>query len=232
MRHTIVISDPTGNSFRFFFVSSPEFSPVTNRYSENTRFRSGFSDGSRRGNPVQFPLFIINTTAGVQMSKVTFKGSPMETVGTLPAVGSKGPDFSLAGADLADVTLKAFAGKRKVLNIVPSLDTGVCAKSARRFNADVAALKDVVLLTISADLPFASKRFCDAEGLTRVVTLSTFRSPAFGKAYGVQIAAGPLAGLMSRAVVVLDAQDKVVYTEQVKEITDEPNYDSALAALK
>jgi thiol peroxidase len=166
------------------------------------------------------------------MSKVAFKGSPVETVGALPAVGTKAPDFSLAGVDLQDVTLKTYAGKRKILNIVPSLDTGVCAKSARTFNADVAALTDVVLLNISADLPFAAKRFCDAEGLTRVVPLSTFRSPSFGKAYGAQIAAGPLAGLQSRAIVVLDAQDKVLYTQLVAEITDEPDYAAAVKALK
>ncbi len=166
------------------------------------------------------------------MAKVTFKGNPFETMGTLPAKGAKAPDFSLANAGLEEVGLAAFAGKRKILNIVPSLDTGVCAMSARKFNAEVAGMKDVVLLTISADLPFASKRFCDAEKLANVVTLSTFRSPAFGKAYGVQITAGPLAGLMSRAVVILDAQDKVVYTEQVTEITQEPNYTAALAALK
>jgi thiol peroxidase len=165
------------------------------------------------------------------MSKVTFKGSPVETVGTLPAVGSQAPDFSLTNSDLQDVTLKTFAGKRKILSIVPSLDTGTCAKSARKLNAALAALTDVVLLNISADLPFASKRFCDAEGLTRVVPLSTFRS-SFGKDFGVQIKAGPLAGLMSRAVVVLDARDRVIYTEQVAEITDEPDYDAALKVLK
>lgn len=166
------------------------------------------------------------------MAKVAFKGSPVETVGNLPAVGAQAPDFSLATAGLDDVGLKAYAGKRKILNIVPSLDTGVCAISARKFNAEVASLKDVVLLTISADLPFASKRFCDAEKLANVVTLSTFRSAAFGKAYGVQIAAGPLAGLLTRAVVVLDAQDKVVHAELVPEITQEPNYAAALKAVK
>lgn len=166
------------------------------------------------------------------MAKVAFKGNPVETSGTLPPVGSKAPDFKLANAELADVGLKAFSGKRKILNIVPSLDTGVCAASARRMNAEVAKLGDVVLLNISADLPFASKRFCDLEKLPHVVPLSTFRSPDFGKTYGVKITGGPLAGLMSRAVVVLDAQDKVLYTEQVAEITNEPNYDAALKALK
>ncbi len=166
------------------------------------------------------------------MAKVTFKGGSVETVGNLPVAGAKAPDFVLTTAGLEEVGLKAYAGKRKILNIVPSLDTGVCALSARTFNSEVAGMKDVVLLTISADLPFASKRFCDSEKLANVVTLSTFRSPAFGKAYGVQIAAGPLAGLMTRAVVVLDAQDKVIHAELVPEITQEPNYAAALKVLK
>ena len=131
----------------------------------------------------------------------------------------------------AALSLKTFAGKKKILNIVPSLDTGVCATSARKFNAAASVLSGVVLLNISADLPFAAKRFCDAEGLVRVVPLSTFRS-TFGADYGVAIKAGPLAGLMSRAVVVLDANDRVLYTEQVGEITHEPDYDKALAAVK
>ena len=129
------------------------------------------------------------------MAKITFKGNPVETAGNLPGVGSKAPDFSLTTGGLEDSSLKAYAGKRKILNILPSLDTVVCAKSARKLSAEVAKLKDVVLLTISADLPFASKRFCECEKLTNVVTLSTFRSPAFGKAYGVQMTTGPLAGL-------------------------------------
>lgn len=166
------------------------------------------------------------------MAKVTFKGNPVETSGSLPAVGSKAPDFKLTNADLADVGLQAFAGKRKILNIVPSLDTGVCAMSAKHLNTDVGKLNDVVLLNISADLPFASKRFCENEKLSHVVPLSTFRSADFGKAYGVKIVGGPLDGLMSRAVVVLDAQDKVLYTELVPEITTEPNYDAVLKALK
>ncbi len=166
------------------------------------------------------------------MAKVAFKGNPVETSGTLPAVGSKAPDFKLTNAELADVGLKAFAGKRKILSIVPSLDTGVCAMSAKRFNSEVAKMGDVVLLSISADLPFAAKRFCDLEKLSHVVTLSTFRSPDFGKAYGVKIVGGPLDGLMSRAVVVLDAQDKVIHAEQVAEITTEPNYDAVIKALK
>ena len=166
------------------------------------------------------------------MAKVTFKGNPIETAGSLPAVGSQAPDFKLATAGLDDVGLAAFAGKRKILNIVPSLDTGVCAMSARKFNAQVAGMKDIVLLTISSDLPFAAKRFCDSEKLTNVVTLSTFRSPEFGKTYGVKILTSPLAGLTARAVVVLDAANKVIYAEQVPEIAHEPNYDAALKALK
>jgi len=163
---------------------------------------------------------------------VAFKGNPVETEGALPAKGTQAPDFTLTNAGLEDVGLKAFAGKRKILNIVPSLDTGVCALSARTFNAQVSGMTDTVLLTISADLPFASKRFCDAEKLANVITLSTFRSPAFGKAYGVQIMAGPLAGLMARAVLVLDAQNKALHAELVPEITREPDYEAALRALR
>jgi thiol peroxidase len=165
------------------------------------------------------------------MARITLKGNPVETAGNLPATGTKAPEFSLTTGGLDDVGLKAYAGKCKILNIVPSLDTGVCAMSARKFNTEVAKLKDVVLLTISADLPFASKRFCDSEKLANVVTLSTFRSPAFGKAYGVQMTTGPLAGLMSRAVVVLDAQNKVIYSELVPEIAQEPNYAAVMKAV-
>lgn len=165
------------------------------------------------------------------MSKVTFKGTPIEIAGELPAVGRKAPDFTLAAADLSDVSLAKFRGQAKILNIVPSLDTPVCAVSARKFSEEIARRKNVVLLNISADLPFAQKRFCESNKLQNIVTLSTFRSPAFGKNYGVQIAAGPLAGLMSRAVVVLDGDDKVIHAEQVPEIAQEPNYTAALDAL-
>ena len=166
------------------------------------------------------------------MSKVTFKGNPIQIAGELTAVGSKAPDFKLTAADLSDMSLADFRGKVKILNIVPSLDTPVCAVSARKFSAEVARRKDVVLLNISADLPFAQKRFCDSNGLDNVVTLSTFRSAAFGKDYGVNIVSGPLAGLTSRAVVVVDAQDKVIYAEQVPEIAQEPDYAAALAVLQ
>lgn len=166
------------------------------------------------------------------MAMITFKGSPLRTVGTLPAAGSMAPDFKLVGADLKDVSLNDFKGVRKILNIVPSLDTPVCAVSAGKFNAEVARMSGVVLLNISADLPFAQKRFCDSQSLKNVVTLSTFRSPEFGKTYGVQIAEGPLAGLMSRAVLVLDADNRIVWAEQVPEIAQEPDYAAAMAAVK
>jgi thiol peroxidase len=166
------------------------------------------------------------------MATITFKGSPLRTVGTLPAIGSPAPDFKLTGADLKDVSLSDFAGSRKIISIVPSLDTPVCAVSAGKFNAEVARLSGIVLLNISADLPFAQKRFCDSQSLKNVVTLSTFRSPDFGKVYGVQIAEGPLAGLMSRAVLVLDAGNRIIWAEQVPEIAQEPDYALVMAALK
>jgi thiol peroxidase len=147
-------------------------------------------------------------------------------------VGSKAPDFVLVKADLSDVTLKDFAGKKKILNIVPSLDTGVCAASAKRFNEEIKKLKDVVVLTISMDLPFAQDRFCKAEQVDSVITLSDMRKKDFGKRYGVEIADGPLAGLFSRAVVVLDENDTVIYTQQVPEIGQEPDYEKALEAVK
>lgn len=166
------------------------------------------------------------------MAIVRFKGQPIRTAGELPSVGSKAPDFCLTAVDLSDRTLADFGARKKILNIVPSLDTGVCAASAKRFNAEVAALPEVVVINISADLPFAQKRFCEAEHVERVVTLSTFRSPRFGEDYGVRIIEGPLAGLMARAVVVLSADNRVLYTQLVPEITEEPDYESALAAVR
>ncbi|GAB6276522.1 lipid hydroperoxide peroxidase [uncultured spirochete] len=166
------------------------------------------------------------------MATITFKGNPVHTIGTLPQKGTKTPDFKLTGADLGDVGLATYAGKVKILNIVPSLDTGVCAASARAFNKAAASLGDVVILTISRDLPFAQKRFCEAEGIDKVVTLSELRDREFGKAYGVEMISGPLAGLLSRAVVVLDRGNTVTYTQQVPEISQEPDYESALAAAK
>lgn len=166
------------------------------------------------------------------MATITLKGTPIHTVGALPQVGAKAPDFALTKGDLSDVSLKDFQGKRKLLNIVPSLDTGVCAASARRFNQEAAKVPGAVILTVSCDLPFAQGRFCEAEGIKEVVPLSELRARSFGETYGVRIADGPLAGLLSRAVVVLDEHDKVLYTEQVPEIVQEPNYDAALKALR
>lgn len=166
------------------------------------------------------------------MASITFKGNPVQTIGTLPAKGTKAPDFRLTGSDLVDVALSAYEGKVKILNIVPSLDTGVCAASARAFNKAAASLGNIVILTISRDLPFAQKRFCEAEGIDKVVTLSELRDREFGKAYGVEMITGPLAGLLSRAVLVLNKDNEVVYTQQVPEIAQEPDYESALAAAK
>lgn len=166
------------------------------------------------------------------MATITFKGDPVQTIGSLPAKGTKAPDFRLTAGDLSDVSLATYAGKVKILNIVPSLDTGVCAASARAFNKAAASLGDIVILTISRDLPFAQKRFCEAEGIDKVVTLSELRDREFGKAYGVEMISGPLAGLLSRAVVVLDRSDTVTYIQQVPEIAQEPDYESALAAAK
>lgn len=165
------------------------------------------------------------------MTTITFKNDPVETVGTLPAVGSAAPDFTLTGTDLGDVALSDFTGKRVVLNIFPSVDTGVCAASVRKFNELAASLENTAVVCVSADLPFAQDRFCGAEGIDNVVTASTFRS-SFGTDYGVAQQTGPMAGLMSRAVVVLDENHQVIYTEQVPEIGQEPDYDAAVAALK
>ena len=165
------------------------------------------------------------------MSNVTFKGQPVNVDGQFPAVGSTAPAFHLVGSDLADVALTAFAGKRKVLNIFPSVDTGVCAASVRRFNELAGKLTNTVVLCISADLPFAQARFCGAEGLDKVTMLSLMRGRQFLNDYGVALASGPLAGLAARAVLVLDEHDKVLHAELVSEIGHEPNYDAALQAL-
>jgi thiol peroxidase len=165
------------------------------------------------------------------MAQTALQGNPVNLAGELPAVGSAAPDFKLVNGDLADVGLAAFAGKKKLLNIVPSLDTGVCATSTKKFNEAMAGKTDAVALVISADLPFASKRFCGAEGIDNVIALSMMRSRNFGKDYGVLIEDGPLGGITARAVVVLDADNKVLYTQLVPEITQEPDYDAALAAL-
>lgn len=165
------------------------------------------------------------------MAQVAFKGNPVKTAGSVPSVGTKAPAFTLAGKDLSDVKLTDYAGKKVVLNIFPSIDTPVCAASVRRFNAEAGALGGAVVLCISADLPFAHGRFCTVEGLEQVVPASVFRSPEFGKDYGVVIAEGPLRGLLSRAIVIVDGTGQVVYTEHVAEITKEPDYEAALRAL-
>lgn len=165
------------------------------------------------------------------MSTVTFHEKPVQVGGTLPTVGSKAPAFKLVNGELADVKLGEFAGKRKVLNIFPSVDTGVCATSVRRFNELAGKLDNTVVLCISADLPFAQGRFCGAEGLDHVTMLSMMRGREFLKDYGVAIADGPLAGVAARAVVVLDADDKVLHVELVGEIAHEPDYDAALKTL-
>ncbi len=165
------------------------------------------------------------------MSKVTFHGNPVEVGGRFPQVGSQAPAFKLVAGDLSEKGLADFAGKRKVLNIFPSIDTGVCASSVRHFNQDAAKLDNAVVLCISADLPFAQGRFCGAEGIENVTMLSTLRGREFLEDYGVAIEDGPLAGLATRAVVVLDEHDKVLHAQRVPEIGQEPDYASALAAL-
>ncbi|QXH33848.1 thiol peroxidase [Pseudomonas muyukensis] len=166
------------------------------------------------------------------MAQVTLKGNPVQVKGELPKAGAQAPAFSLVAGDLSDKSLKDFAGKRKVLNIFPSVDTPTCATSVRKFNAQANDLANTVVLCISADLPFAQARFCGAEGLENVKNLSTLRGVEFLQNYGVAIADGPLAGLAARAVVVLDEQDKVLHAELVGEIANEPNYEAALAVLK
>ncbi len=164
------------------------------------------------------------------MAEITLRGNPIHTVGELPAVGSAAPAFTLTGGNLADVRLEDFGGKKLVLNIFPSLDTSVCAASVRAFNQKAGGRDDVTVLNVSADLPFAQSRFCGAEGIEGVTNASAFRSD-FGTTYGVTITDGPMSGLLSRAVVVVDPDGTVTYTEQVPEIGQEPNYDAALAAL-
>lgn len=165
------------------------------------------------------------------MAQITLQGNACNTNGELPAAGAAAPDFKLVTTELADVGLADYAGKKKLLNIVPSLDTDVCAASTRKFNESFAGRDDAVALVVSADLPFASGRFCTTEGLKNVAALSMMRSKNFAKDYGVLIEDGPLAGLCARAVVVLDADNKVLYTQLVPEIVNEPDYDAALNAL-
>ncbi len=165
------------------------------------------------------------------MATITFQGNQLNTCSDLPPVGSMAPDFSLVNGKLAEVNLASYAGKRKVLSIVPSLDTPVCAASTRKFNEKAAALQNTVVLIVSADLPFAQGRFCQAEGLKNVVPLSTFRS-TFAEVYGVNIVDGFLAGLTARAVMVIDENDQVIHSQLVSEITEEPDYEAVFAALK
>ena len=166
------------------------------------------------------------------MATVTLRGNPVSVGGTFLKKGDAAPDFNLTGGDLKDVTLKDYAGKKKVISIVPSLDTPTCAKSTKVFNERASSAANTVVLVVSADLPFAQKRFCGAEGLSNVVSLSTLRGREFHQRYGVDIQDGPLKGLTARAVVVLDESNKVLHSELVPEIAQEPNYEAALAALK
>lgn len=165
------------------------------------------------------------------MATITFKGNPVHTIGTLPPAGSQLPAFTLTDTSLHEVTNQNFKGKYLVMNIFPSVDTGVCAASVRQFNQQAAALPNVAVLCISRDLPFAHKRFCGAEGIEHVVSASDFRNPQFAIDYGVLMTDGPLAGLMSRAVVVADPTGRVIYTEQVPEIAQEPDYQAAINAI-
>jgi thiol peroxidase len=165
------------------------------------------------------------------MAKFTLKGTPVNTSGNLPAKGNKAPDFTLVKSDLSNLSLSELKGKKIILNIFPSLDTSTCATAMRKFNQLAAGKKGTMVLGISKDLPFAHGRFCSTEGITDVITLSGFRDSAFGKAYGVDIIDGPMAGLYARGIVILDENGKVTYTQLVPEITHEPDYDAALAAL-
>jgi len=165
------------------------------------------------------------------MTQITLQGNPVETIGKLPAAGMSAPSFKLVKSDLSEAGLQDFAPKNIILNIFISLDTSVCAASVRRFNKEASESSNTVVLCISADLPFAHKRFCESEGLNDVIPLSVFRSPEFGRDYGVTLINGPLSGLLSRAVVIIDKSGNVTYTEQVPEISQDPDYDAALLAL-
>ena len=165
------------------------------------------------------------------MAKITLKGNPVNTFGELPVKGSKAPGFKLVKGDLGELTLDELKGKKVILNISPSLDTGICATALRKFNQLAAAMDNTVVLAITRDLPFAQSRFCSTEGITNVTTLSGFRNHSFGKDYGIEIVDGGFAGLYARSIVVIDEQGLVKYTELVPEIAQEPDYDRALAAL-
>lgn len=165
------------------------------------------------------------------MATITLKGNPIHTLGELPSTGAAAPDFQLVQSNLATLSLETLKGKKVVLNIFPSLDTDVCAASVRKFNAQAAGLVNTVVVCVSKDLPFAHKRFCVAEGIENVLTASDFRDGGFGRSYGITITDGPLEGLHGRAVVVLNEDAKVIYSEMVPEIVQEPDYDKAIAAL-
>lgn len=165
------------------------------------------------------------------MAEIMLKGNPIHTAGNLPEIGSQAPDFSLTKTDLSDVTLSDLKGKRVILNVFPSIDTAVCAMSVRRFNEEVSRLENTEVLCASLDLPFAHNRFCGAEGIEGVSAVSELRTRDFGNDYGLRIVDGPLAGLLSRAVIVIDESGKIIYTEQVPEIAQEPDYQSAVAVL-
>jgi thiol peroxidase len=165
------------------------------------------------------------------MAEITLQGNPVQTAGCLPAVGMLAPSIKLVKTDLSEAGLQDFVGKNIILNIFASLDTSVCAASVRRFNKEASESPNTVVLCVSADLPFAHKRFCETEGLNNVIPLSVFRSPEFGRDYGVTFTSGPLSGLLSRAVVIIDTSGKVAYTEQIPEFTHEPDYDAALLVL-
>lgn len=166
------------------------------------------------------------------MAKITLKSKSINTIGNLPETGSQAPDFKLTKTDLSDISLKDHSGKRVILNIFPSLDTEVCANSVRHFNVAAEKLSNTVVLCVSRDLPFAHKRFCTTEGLENVISASELRDTRFGEDYGVRIIDGPLAGLFARAIVIIDETGKIIYTEQVPEITQEPDYKTAINTLK
>lgn len=166
------------------------------------------------------------------MADITFKGNPIRTAGTLPAKGTVAPDFLLTDTSLKDVSLADFSGKKKILSIVHSLDTGACINSAKRFNEEIAKLDGVALLNISADLPFAAARICESNNLKNIVTLSNFRSPDFGRDYGILVLEGPIRGLLARSIVVLDESNKVLHTQLGPELSEEPDYEAALAAIR
>jgi len=166
------------------------------------------------------------------MATITLKGNEIHTAGELPVVGSQAPDFTVTKNDLSDVSLKDFKGKKVILNIFPSIDTGICSASTRKFNEQAAGLDNTVVLCISKDLPMAHSRFCEAEGIEDVITTSELRDSSFSDAYNVKITDGPMAGFLSRAVVVIDENGKIIHTEQVPEIAQEPNYEEAIAATK